>query len=108
MQAHYTQRKMTKKPILIFMATSLLLLALFFLFPINLFDGEIVIVEEHREYIVQAPLSLSNFIGIGYNQEDMIDVKTFYLTVKGSVMAIIFTIGIPALLAYRIHIRNNK
>jgi len=108
MQAHYTQTKMTKKPILIFMATSLLLLALFFLFPINLFDGEIIRVEEHREYTVQAPLSLSYFIGIGYDAQDMTDVKSFYLTTKGAVMAVIFTLGIPALLAYRSHIRNNK
>jgi Zn-dependent protease len=99
---------MTKKPILIFMATSLLLLAIFFLFPINLFDGEIVRVEKHREYIVQAPLSLSYFIVIGYDAEDMTDVKTFYLTVKGAVIAVIFTIGIPAVLAYRIHLRNKK
>ena len=108
MQAHYTQTKMTKKPILIFMATSLLLLALFFLFPINLFDGEIVRVEKHREYIVQAPLSLSYFIGIGFDAEDMRDVKTFYLTTKGAIMAIIFTLGIPALLAYRIHLRKSN
>jgi len=108
MQAHYTQTKMTKKPILIFMATSLLLLALFFLFPINLFDGEIVRVEKHREYIVQAPLSLSYFIGIGFDSEDMRDVKTFYLTTKGAIMAIIFTLGIPALLAYRIHLRKSN
>lgn len=99
---------MPKNPILIFMATSLLLLALFFLFPINLFDGEIVRVEEHREYIVQAPLSLSYFIGIGYDAQDMTDVKSFYLTTKGAVMAVIFTLGIPAVLAYRIHLRNKK
>lgn len=98
---------MAKKPILIFMATSLMLLAVFFLFPINLFDGEIVRVEEHREYIVPAPLSLSYFVGLGYDAEDMTDVKSFYLTTKGAIMAIIFTLGIPALLAYRIYVKQK-
>ena len=86
----------------------MLLAMIFFLLPINLFDGEIVYMEEHREYIVQAPLSLSYFVGIGFEKADMINVKTYYLTAKGIFMAFIFILGLPAILAYRMYLKANK
>ena len=99
---------MTKKPIAIFLATVLILGLVFFLFPINLFDGKIVYQEGLKEYTIDAPLSLSYFIGLGYDEADMLGVKSFYLTTKGIAMALIFTLGFPALLAFRVHLRNTK
>lgn len=99
---------MTKKPIAIFLATVLILGLMFFLFPINLFDGKIVYQEGLKEYTLDAPLSLSYFIGLGYDEADMLGVKSFYLTTKGIIMALIFTLGFPALLAFRVHLRNTK
>jgi hypothetical protein len=99
---------MTKKPIAIFFATVVILGLVFFLFPINLFDGKIVYQEGLKEYTLDAPLSLSYFIGLGYDEADMVGVKSFYLTTKGIVMALIFTLGFPALLAFRVHLRNTK
>lgn len=96
-----------KKPLLIFLGTSLLLCAIFFLFPINLFDGEIVIKRGLQEMTEARPLSLSYFIGIGYDEADMDIIEDFYLTTKGITMAIIFIVGIPALLAYRIYLKST-
>lgn len=79
--------------------------AIFFTLPINLFDGVIEIEEPHRSYSLERPLSLSYFIGIGYEETDMEFVKDFYLTAKGIAMALIFILGLPALFAYRLHLR---
>ncbi len=86
----------------------LLLLAIFFLFPINLFDGVIIEKRGIQEFVHERPLSLSYFIGIGYDQEDMEFIKDFYLTGKGYVMAFIFTVGIPFLLAYRVYLKQKQ
>ena len=95
-----------KKSIILFLGTSLVLAIIFFTLPINLFDGVIEIVEPNRSYTIEQPISLSYFIGIGYDEADMIYVKDFYLTTKGLVMALLFTLGLPALLAYRVYLRK--
>lgn len=95
-------------PIAIFIVTVLILGLAFFLFPINLFDGKIVYQEGIKEYTLDAPLSLSYFVGLGYDEADMVNIKSFYLTTKGIIMACIFILGFPALLAFRIHLRNTK
>jgi hypothetical protein len=99
---------MLKKPVIIFLGSTLLLLVIFFLFPINLFDGVIVEQRGIQEFVHERPLSLSYFIGIGYDPEDMEFVKDFYLTGKGYFMAFIFTIGLPLLLAYRIYLKQKS
>ena len=72
-----------------------------------MFDGVIEIKEPHRSYSLERPLSLSYFIGIGYDKSDMEFVEDFYLTPKGISMAFIFLLGFPALFAYRIHLRDK-
>lgn len=99
---------MHKKPILLFVSTSLLLLLIFLLFPINLFDGVIEYEEPLRSYSVEAPLSLSYFIGIGYEEADMQYVRDFYLTAKGWMLAFIVIVGLPGLLAFRLSLSRNK
>ena len=99
---------MLKKPLFIFIALSSILAIVFFAFPINLFDGVIVYKSNMQEMIIERPLSLSYFIGIGFDEADMVKVEDFYLTLKGKVMAVIYIFGFPALLSYRIHLRNNK
>lgn len=96
-----------KKPFVIFGVTSLLLAIVFFVFPINLFDGEIVIKNGLQEITESRQLSLSYFIGIGYEKADMDIIKDFYLTPKGWIMAFIFIFGFPALFAYRLNARNK-
>ena len=97
-----------QRSLIIFFGLTLILATVFFTLPINLFDGEIVIEEPHREYTIQARLSLSYFIGIGYEEADMLHVKDFYLTTKGVLMAVIFIVGLPAILAYRSSLSRNK
>lgn len=92
----------------IFVITALVLSIVFFTLPINLFDGQIDYVEPHREYTVDAPLSLSYFIGMGYDDAEMEHVVAFRLTGRGWLMAFIFIFGFPALLAYRIYLKAKK
>lgn len=101
-------KKEYKKPLAYFLALSLLLAALFFLLPINLFDGEIVIENGLQEMVIERPLSLSYFIGLGYEDADMVGIKDFYLTTKGIVMAFVFIFGFPALFALRVYLRSTK
>lgn len=96
-----------KKVIILFLGLSFLLAAIFFLFPINLFDG--VIIEKHglQRIVHERPLSLSYFIGLGYEESDMEFIEDFYLTGKGIFMAFVFILGLPALLAYRVYLKSK-
>lgn len=98
-------KELLRKPIFVFFMVMLLIALPLFLFPINLFEGEIVYQIGALEHVEQAPLSLSYFIGIGYAQEDMYGIKDFYLTTKGYILAALLIIGFPALLAYRVKMR---
>lgn len=97
-----------KRPIVLFLILSLALALIFFLLPINIFDGAIVVQDEFGEYIDQRPISLSYLIGIGYDNQDLMNknIKDFYLTTKGIVMAFIFILGFPGLLAYRVYLKK--
>lgn len=99
-------KEQLKKPLVIFLISMVVLAAAFFLLPLNLFDGVIEYEEPTRSYSVSAPLSLSYFIGIGYDPADMKDVKSFYLTTKGLILACVMIIGIPVLIAYRVYLRR--
>jgi hypothetical protein len=78
------------------------------IFPINLFQGEVIMMDGLMEAKVQAPLSLSYFFGLGYSEEDMLGIKDFYLLPLGYLLAATFTLGFPALIAYRVHLRNTS
>jgi hypothetical protein len=75
------------------------------LFPVNLFDGEII----YKNGIIEPrPLSLSYFFGLGYDLKDMGSVASFHLVSKGYFLAFILTVGIPALIAYRVYLVIEK
>jgi hypothetical protein len=59
------------------------------------------------ERVVDAPLSLSYFVGLGYNPEDMIGIKSFHLKPGGYVLAALLILGIPGLIAYRVNLRKG-
>jgi hypothetical protein len=99
---------MIKKLFPVFIVGLLVVSAILFLFPINLFDGEIVYQHGLQEVVVKAPLSLSYFIGIGYDEADMVQVKTFYLQPIGYLMAFLILFGLPALVSYRIYLEKMK
>ena len=100
--------KKLSKPMVVFLIGLIGTLLLFFLFPINLFDGIYVIengkVDIHRE----VKTSLSYFIGMGYNEGDLNGIKSFYLKPVGYIEAMLFIVGIPALIGYRFYLKNKS
>lgn len=101
-------QSLTQRPLLIFFICMLLIAAPLFLFPINLFNGEVVMVSGKQTIIEQAHLSLSYFIGIGYTSKDMADIKEFYLLPDGYAFAACLIIGFPIIIAYRFRILNKQ
>ena len=97
-----------KRSLAIFIVCAFILSVIFFVFPINIFDGQIDYLEPQREYTINTQLSLSYFIGLGYDEADMEFVEAFRLTMKGWLTAIIFIFGLPGLLAYRISMKKKK
>lgn len=97
-----------KNPLVVFAVCFATIALPLFTLPINFFQGEIVYAQGLMEKKVQAPLSLSYFIGLGYKKVDMTGVKDFYLTAKGFILAAILLVGIPGLIAYRIHLGKNN
>ncbi len=97
-----------KRYIIVFFVCMLAVSAIFFLFPINLFDGEIVFEVNGVEFTEKAKLSLSYFIGIGASEEQTQDVKDFYLLPAGYLVAFLMTVGLPAIIAYRVYLKNQQ
>ena len=104
-----------RKPVYVFFALSILLLAVFCLLPINIFDGEVVKTKGLVSFTQSRPLSLYFVLGLEYSQNELKNnlfegyfIKDYYLLPKGIAMAFIFTIGIPALVAYRIFLGNKQ
>lgn len=99
-------RTQLKKPIVIFFLSFVLIALPLFLLPLNLFKGEIVYKQALVEQKVAAPLSLSYFIGLGYDKADMDGVKDFYLVKDGIILSLIVLLGIPGIIAYRFHLKR--
>ena len=89
-------------PLILFLVIFLLLALPLCTLPINLFSGMVVYGSGAAAIKVDAPLSLSYFFGLGYNEEDMVGVTDFYLNARGYLLAICFLIGVPALVTYRL------
>ena len=54
-----------------------------------------------KEIGLPIKLSLSYFIGVGINPEDLKDIEGFHLVSKGYFLAACLLIGFPSLMAYR-------
>lgn len=93
---------LAKRPIILFLVLVIILNVIFFLFPINLFEGEIIVQNGLSNFKEVRPLSLSYFIGFGYDPSDMIGIKDFYLLPKGYLTAFLLIFCLPALIAYRV------
>jgi hypothetical protein len=96
------------KPLLAFCGAFTIIAVVLFLFPINLFPGEIIMSNSETDEVVSAPISLSYFIGIGYETSDLIGVKSFHLKLTGYALAFCFLIGIPFLIAFRVFLKNQN
>jgi len=96
------------RPVQIFLLTFCCTAIPLFLFPINLFPG-IIEINQGRASL-EAPLSLSYFIGLGYDSKDLeeLQVTSFYLTTKGYILAFIFILGLPGILSYASYVYRKK
>ena len=99
-----------KNPWFVFALGVIISSCIFFLFPINLFDGEIVFQSAVKTWKVKANISLSYFIGIGAEKEQLaqLGVKDFYILPKGYIFAFIVILGLPGLWAYRVYLKGTK
>ena len=100
--------KVFKRPFVVFAIFASILAAIFFLFPINLFDGEIVVDRGLQKFTADQQLSLSNFIGIGTEGMKEFGIVDFYLKPQGYIIAFIMILGMPAIIAYRLYLKVNN
>jgi hypothetical protein len=100
--------KILFKPAVIFLITFFIIAMPLFLFPINLFPGEVIQKIGSTEQVVHIPLSLSYFIGFGYDPGDLEGIKDFYLLPRGYALAFCLLIGFPAIMAFRVYIVKKK
>ena len=96
-----------KKVYLIFILAFLIISVPLFVFPINLFPGQIIYEYNNQLNTIDRHLSLSYFLGLGYEIEDMQNVKSFYLNTQGYLLAFSVLIGFPFLLAYRVYLKRD-
>ena len=89
------------KPWFVFAFSFILIGGTLILVSPNLFEGEIVYSQNGKKYVLQAPLSLAYFLGMGYDPSEMTEVVDFYLTKRGYMLAFSLLFGFPTLLAYR-------
>ncbi|MDB3905121.1 hypothetical protein N9335_01440 [Crocinitomicaceae bacterium] len=97
-----------KNSILAFFVSFVVIGGVLFFFPINLFSGEIVENSSGISKTISAPLSLSYFIGVGFQESEMDDVEDFYLTGEGYAMVFCFLFGLPFLIAFRIYLHSKN
>lgn len=97
-----------RKPISIFFILVILLLLIFLLLPINIFDGEIIYQQGLVTMKEQRPLSLHFVAGLEYSPSDLKGIKEYHLLPKGYLMAALFILGLPALVAYRIKLGKKN
>jgi hypothetical protein len=78
------------------------------LFPINIFPGVIEINNGLQQLSYDVPLSLSYFIGRGFNEGDLDNVSVFYLKPASYFLVFIFTLAMPAMIAFRYYLYHEK
>jgi hypothetical protein len=100
-------KQLREKPIILFFLLVILLALPLCTLPINLFPGVVEYGAGKSVVKIEAPLSLSYFLGLGYKNEEMIGVSNFYLNARGYLLAICFLIGVPALVVFRLKSKRN-
>jgi len=101
-------KKRLSNPIFVFVCLFLIISIPLCTLPIQLFPGVIEIHNDLQHLSFDAPLSLAYFIGLGMQKNDLEGISAFYLKPAGYMLAFIFTIGIPALVAFRISLKKQE
>ena len=79
-------------------------------FPVEIFPGEVVMYTGNKVkpiHTEEAEISLSYFLGYGYDPKDLLGIKSFHLTLKGYFLAFIVLFGLPFLIAYRSFLKKE-
>lgn len=97
-----------RNPFVVFLIATVIISSIFFLIPINIFDGEYTFNVNGIITKIPAKMSLSYFIGIGASAEETKDVVDFKLLPMGYFLAFLMLVAFPALIAYRVHIANQS
>jgi hypothetical protein len=100
-------RRLFRKPLFVFILLSVAIATPLLLLPINVFQGEIVYHSGISTLVEPRPLSLYFVSGLEYYGEELKGVQNYYLTARGWMLAFIFIIGIPALVAYRVYLKRQ-
>ena len=100
-------KNLFKNPLAVYALTFVVFAVPLFFFFFSIFDGEIIVLQGTKEIALPIKLSLSYFIGVGINPEDLKDIQGFHLVSKGYFLAACLLIGFPSLMAYRSYIANR-
>lgn len=98
----------SRNPIFVAVLLMLFMAAIFFLIPINIFDGEVTYDNGKMVFTRKQPLSLSYFIGIVSEGDSLASVKEMHLIGKGYFMAVLLIVGFPSLIGYRVWLGNQN
>lgn len=101
-------KKLFANPYAVFIVSALVITLFFLLVPLNLFDAEVQYNINGNRFTREMKLALSYFAGWWVSPADLKDVETFRLTRGGYMLVFLFTIGFPALLAYRVSLKKKK
>lgn len=100
--------KLLRKSIIIFFSLMILIALPLFLLPLNLFDGEIIHKNGISTIIESRPMSLHFVSGLEYGNSKPNGIVDYYLTPKGYLLSLLFLVGLPLLLAYRIYLGGRN
>lgn len=102
-------KEIFRKPIFVFFLLVFCIGLPLCIFPINLFDGEYIVSNGIVEVVEKGPGSLSYLFSLeNQDKNEMPIIEDFYLQPTGYLLAFIFIFGIPALIAYRVYLKNDK
>jgi hypothetical protein len=98
-----------RKPVIAFVIVFLIMNSIFWLFQVKEFEGTYRHLQNGVECMEEHPanLSLSYFIGIGTPNPDVVITK-MTLTLKSIALAFCICLFTPLLIAYRVHLGNNR
>jgi hypothetical protein len=102
-----------RKPVYVFFLVAVLVAGILLLFPIPLFDGENAYIVGGNLYTEQTKMHLMQINSFGINEAALKKINDpyliyRYLNTKGYMMLGLMTIGLPLLIAYRVHIGNQR
>lgn len=97
-----------KRSLVIFTLSFIAIVCLLFFAPIELFDGEIHYKQGLQDFVIDKKMTLSEGLGFGLRQKDLEGVESYGLKTVGYLFVFLFTLALPALITYRLHLQYEK